>query len=134
MTSTGQSDRNKLKDYGPQQFPDRLGFELWRFERALAKGLIPRADVDGRRWSAAIVEDALARVEEIRSSTGSLPDMGATRAAAILEKRFTTTVDPNAERDDRTEPLRADHIRRRLQGQCPLRWRGFGTLRRPGST
>ncbi|MFB8407557.1 hypothetical protein [Streptomyces sp. NPDC055912] len=75
-------------DYGPQQFPDRLGFSLWRFERALAKGLIPPADVGGRRWSVAVVEEVEGRAEEIRTATGSLPDMGAVRAAALLEERF----------------------------------------------
>ncbi|MFE4265392.1 hypothetical protein [Streptomyces sp. NPDC056883] len=79
-------------DYCPQQFPDRLGFWLWRFERAVAKGLIPPADVGGRRWSAAVVEEVAGRAEEIRTETGGLPDMGAVRAAALLEERFEVPV------------------------------------------
>lgn len=91
----GRSKTAERSDYGPQQFPDRLGFELWRFERALAKGLIPPADVGGRRWSAAVVEEVAGRAEEIRAVTGSLPNMGAVRAAALLEERFGMQVAPD---------------------------------------
>ncbi|MGW8768357.1 hypothetical protein ACWGN5_38430 [Streptomyces sp. NPDC055815] len=80
-------------DYGPQQFPDHLGFELWRFERALERGLIPPPDVAGRRWSAALVDAAAARAEEIRTATGTLPDMGATRAAELLADRLGVPAD-----------------------------------------
>ncbi|WP_435060330.1 hypothetical protein [Streptomyces sp. bgisy060] len=78
----------KRSDYGPHQFPDRLGFSLWEFDRALKQGLIPPADINGQRWSAAVVESVAARADEIRAATGNLPDMGATRAAALLEQRF----------------------------------------------
>ncbi|MEU9797190.1 hypothetical protein AB0E27_42790 [Streptomyces sparsogenes] len=81
-------------DYGPQQFPDRLGFALWQFERALAKGLIPPADIGGRRWSAAVVEETAARAKEILAAIGGLPDMGAVRASELLEERFGTPVAP----------------------------------------
>ncbi|KAK1176684.1 hypothetical protein B7755_052060, partial [Streptomyces sp. NBS 14/10] len=87
-----QKPSMKPKDYGPIQFPDRLGFELWRFERALKKGLIPPADVGGCRWSAAVVDAVAERVEEIRTATGSLPDMGAGRAADVLSERFGVPV------------------------------------------
>ncbi|MFG2299185.1 acyl carrier protein [Streptomyces sp. NPDC048603] len=91
---SGKAGSGERVDYGPQQFPDRLGFELWRFERALAKGLIPPADIGGRRWSAAVVEEVAGRAEEIRGATGSLPDMGGVRAAALLEERFGMPVAP----------------------------------------
>ena len=87
VASEAQAGERRV-DYGPQQFPDRIGFSLWRFERALSKGLIPPADIGGRRWSAAVVEQVAARAEEIRAATGSLPDMGAVRASALLEERF----------------------------------------------
>ncbi|MGO4636364.1 hypothetical protein AB4225_36510 [Streptomyces sp. 2RAF24] len=84
---------NPPATYGPQQFPDALGAELWRFERALALGLIPPADVNGCRWSAAVVQAALDAKTEIWAATGSLPDMGATRAAELLAERFGIPVD-----------------------------------------
>ncbi|MEV7282895.1 hypothetical protein [Streptomyces sp. NPDC093111] len=79
--------------FGPVQFPAALGVELWRFERALALGLIPPADIAGTRWSAAVVQAALDRKEELLAMTGTLPDMGATRAAELLTERFGTPVD-----------------------------------------
>lgn len=79
-------------DYGPQQAPARLGLDLWQWERALRDRLIPAADVRGGRWSAAVVDAALIRVEEIRRATGGLPDCGASRAADVLTERFGVDV------------------------------------------
>ncbi|WP_435975593.1 hypothetical protein [Streptomyces sp. Qhu_M48] len=107
-TTTTATSGKPPADYGPQQFPDRIGFELWRFERALAKGLIPAADVGGRRWSATVVEDVAARADDIRTATGTLPDMGATRAAELLQERFGVPVDPDTLR----ELHRTGHITR----------------------
>ncbi|WP_331724057.1 hypothetical protein [Streptomyces erythrochromogenes] len=94
MTESKEARSKALETYGPHQFPERIGFELWRFERALAKGLIPPEDVGGRRWSAAVVEEAEGRAAEIRAATDGLPDMGACRAAAVLEERFEVKVAP----------------------------------------
>ncbi|MGA4844669.1 hypothetical protein [Streptomyces sp. G45] len=88
LTQDQKPAKKAPKDYGPIQFPDRIGFALWRFERALKKGLIPPADVGGCRWSAAVVDEVAARAEEIRAATGTLPDMGAGRAADVLSERF----------------------------------------------
>jgi hypothetical protein len=79
-------------DYGPQQFPDRLGLRLWEFRRALDDGLIPPSDVAGGRWSAAVVTAAHERVEEIRAAVGTLPDIGAWRAAELLGERLGVEV------------------------------------------
>lgn len=82
------------KDFGPRQFPDALGLKVWEFERALADGLIPAAGENGR-WPAAVVEDARARLEEIRERVGDLPDCGATRAAAAMAERLGVPVLPD---------------------------------------
>ena len=83
------------KDYGPVQFPDRLGLPLWAFERALHDGLIPAADPVTGRWPASVVDAAVARLDQIRAAVGTLPDMGAGRAADVLSARFGTDVDPD---------------------------------------
>ncbi|MER7625788.1 hypothetical protein [Streptomyces sp. NPDC126503] len=93
--STPKTTTPSRADYGPRQFPDRLGLAPWEFERALTLGVIPPADVGGR-WSAAVVEDAAARIGEIRVAVGTWPDMGATRAAERLTERFGLPVAPDA--------------------------------------
>ncbi|GGR41413.1 hypothetical protein GCM10010282_37750 [Streptomyces roseolus] len=94
-------------DYVPQRLPAHLGFEQWRFDRALDLGLIPPADTDdGRRWTATTVDAVAARAADIRAATGTLPDMGATRAADLLAERFSTAVDADTIR----ELARAGHI------------------------
>ncbi|MFE0733941.1 hypothetical protein [Streptomyces sp. NPDC058855] len=92
-------------DYGPQQFPGRLGLAPWEFDRALTLGVIPPADLGGR-WSAAVVKDAAARIGEIRAAVGTCPDMDATRAAERLSERFGVPVAPDAV----AELHRAGHI------------------------
>ncbi|BCL32178.1 hypothetical protein ACFFS2_36060 [Streptomyces aurantiacus] len=72
-----------LPDYGPRQFGDRIAFSEWQFERALRLGLIPAADRAGR-WSAAVFDDVLARLDAIRAVVGSVPDVGATCAEEYL--------------------------------------------------
>jgi hypothetical protein len=83
------------KDYGPRQFPDRLGLPLWAFKRALAGGLIPPADPVTGRWPAAVADEALAQLDQIRQAVGDQPDVGAGRAAAVLSARFGTDVSPD---------------------------------------
>lgn len=67
--------RRQLRDYGPIQLADRLGLARWQVDRALGDDLIPRPDVHGGRWSARVVEDACARVDDIRAAVGSVPDV-----------------------------------------------------------
>ncbi|MGW4548587.1 hypothetical protein ACWEN4_19755 [Streptomyces violaceorubidus] len=88
MTTTGTA----LKSYGPMQFPDRAGLHLWQFERARRLGLIPGPDVNGKRWSRAVFDDAIARIDTIKQATGTLPDVGAARAERHLADRFSITV------------------------------------------
>ncbi|MFH8410435.1 hypothetical protein ACH4FX_37515 [Streptomyces sp. NPDC018019] len=83
-----------LTSYGPRQFGGRIGFPQWQFERALRLELIPAADLDGR-WSAAVVNDVVARLDAVRAAVGTVPDVGAGRAERYLAERFTgLTVHP----------------------------------------
>lgn len=95
-----------LRDYGPRQFPTTLGLTSWEFARALDEGIIPPPRPDGR-WPATVVDDARARLPEIRAKVGDLPDLGAVRAAEALAERLTVDVDP----DTITELARRGHIR-----------------------
>ncbi|MEJ8654618.1 hypothetical protein WKI65_42960 [Streptomyces sp. MS1.AVA.3] len=83
-----------LKSYGPRQFPDRAGLEVWQFERAQRLGLIPKPDMKDWRWSAAAFNDAVGRVDTIKRATGTLPDVGAARAEQYLAERFAMIVRP----------------------------------------
>ncbi|MEU4273282.1 hypothetical protein [Streptomyces sp. NPDC026092] len=74
----------------------------------MTKGLIPTADVDGQRWSPTVVLAAMARAEEIHDAIGTLPDIGATRAAQLLAERFGVPVAAEA----MTELDRIGHIER----------------------
>jgi hypothetical protein len=85
--------RRRLRDYGPLQLSDRLGLARWQLQRALDDGLIPPPDVGGARWSAAVAQAALARVDELRATVGALPDLGAWRAAEVLGDRFGLPLD-----------------------------------------
>ncbi|WP_229841402.1 hypothetical protein [Streptomyces brasiliensis] len=80
--------------YGPLQFPHRAGLTLWQFTRAQRLGLIPGPDVTGDRWSAAVFDDAVARINAIRQAVGTMPDVGATRAEERLAERFDIPVHP----------------------------------------
>jgi hypothetical protein len=83
-----------LDSYGPMQFPNRAGLIVWQFKRAQRLGLIPPPDVVGDRWSAAVFDDALARIGTILQAVGTMPDVGATLAEHHLAERFNMTVHP----------------------------------------
>ncbi|MFI6341015.1 hypothetical protein [Streptomyces sp. NPDC050535] len=95
--------------YGPLQFPDRAGLALWQFDRAQRLGLIPVPDVAGDRWSAAVFDTAVARIDAIRQAVGVMPDVGAARAEEHLAERFTMTVHPGTA----AELARRGHLPRR---------------------
>ncbi|MFJ9752530.1 hypothetical protein [Streptomyces chartreusis] len=84
----------KLKTYGPLQFPDRADMTLWQFDRALRLGLIPGPDAAGGRWSTAVLDDTLTRIDAIKQAVGTMPDVGAVRAEEHLAGRFHMTVHP----------------------------------------
>jgi hypothetical protein len=84
--------RRGRADYGPVQLAALLGMQQWQLDRALDGGLIPLPDQPHGRWSAPIVDAAAAQAEEIRAATGSIPDLGAVRAAELLSGRLGLVV------------------------------------------
>jgi len=80
------------RDYGPVQLAAHLGLARWQLDRALADGLIGGPDRPRGRWSAQLVGTALAGIETILAATGSVPDLGAVRAAQILSARLGLVV------------------------------------------
>jgi hypothetical protein len=79
-------------DYGPVQLAAYLGLERWQLSRARQAGLIPEPDRARGRWSAATAAAALARAGQIRAAAGSVPDLGAVRAAGVLSGRLGVAV------------------------------------------
>ena len=78
--------------YGPVQLAAHLGLERWQLSRAVQAGLAPGPDRAGGRWSAAAAAAALARAGQIRAAAGSVPDLGAVRAAGVLSFRLGVPV------------------------------------------
>ncbi|MFC1435311.1 hypothetical protein ACEZDB_32195 [Streptacidiphilus sp. N1-3] len=89
MTTTFKT----LANYGPRQFGERIGFPEWQFERALRLELIPAADTSGR-WTAAVFNEVVSRLDSIRTAVGNVSDVGATRAEEHLAQQFGITVNP----------------------------------------
>jgi hypothetical protein len=87
--------RAARRDYGPVQFADHLGLDRWQLDRVLAAGLIGGPDRPRGRWSSEAAEAAVAGIEEIRAAAGTVPDLGAVRAAGVLSGRlgFMMTAD-----------------------------------------
>src|SRR6185437_10977785 len=82
--------RQARADYGPVQLAVFLGLEQWQFARARQAGLIGGPDRARGRWAAAAA--ALARAAQIRAAAGSVPDLGAVRAAGVLSGRLGVAV------------------------------------------
>ena len=78
--------------YGPVQLAAYLGLERWQLSRARQAGLVGGPDLARGRWSAAAADAALARAGQIRQAAGSVPDLGAVRAAAVLSERLGVPV------------------------------------------
>ncbi|MEU7591277.1 hypothetical protein AB0A95_33895 [Micromonospora sp. NPDC049230] len=81
-------------DYGPVQILEALTMTVWQFERARRAELIPGPDAPGDRWSARAVAEVLARLDTVMAEVGSIPDIGAHRAADILAEKFALEVEP----------------------------------------
>ena len=80
--------RSAPRRFGPVQLATYLGLEQWQLDRAVGDGLIPGPDRSRGRWSAPIADAALARIGVIRAAAGSIPDLGAVRAAGVLSARL----------------------------------------------
>ena len=78
--------------YGPVQLAVSLRLERWQFDRVRQAGLIPGPDRARGRWSAAAAAEAEARAGQIRAAAGSVPDLGAVRAAGVLSFRLGVPV------------------------------------------
>ncbi len=89
---TGPPAVQRHTDYGPVQLADLLGLHPWQLSRTLADGLIPGPDRARGRWSARLAQAALAQADAIRAAAGSVPDLGAVRAAEVLSARLGTEV------------------------------------------
>jgi hypothetical protein len=85
-----------LRQYGPVQLAEFLGLERWQLDRALTDSLIPSPDTRSGKWSSAVAQEAAARLKDIRAAVGSIPDLGAMRAAEILTGRLGTPVTSDA--------------------------------------
>jgi hypothetical protein len=81
-------------DYGPHRLADRVGLYRRQVERARDLGLLPAPDVDGTRWSAALVDDIAARTEQIRAALDAEQAWGATRCAHRLAEATGLAVEP----------------------------------------
>lgn len=81
--------------FGPVQLARHLGWWDFQVTRAVRRGLIPAPDLGGR-WSTGLVEEFAGRAGQLRVEVGSLPDMGATRAARELAERFGCEVTADA--------------------------------------
>ena len=81
--------------FGPVQFATYLGLEQWQLDRAVSDGLIPGPDRSRGRWSAPIADAPLARIGGIRAAAGTVPDLGAVRAAGVLSRRLGVEVTAN---------------------------------------
>jgi hypothetical protein len=92
--------------YGPVQLAAHLGLERWQLSRAMQAGLVDGPDRAAGCWSAAAAAAALARVGQTRAAAGSVPDLGAVRAAGVLSFRLGV-------------PMTADGVAE-LARRCPL--------------
>lgn len=77
--------------FSRQQLADHLRLALFQVDRAIDAGLIPPAGAAGG-WSGPAAGALASRVEEIRTTVGSVPDLGAVRAAELLSERFDRDV------------------------------------------
>lgn len=75
---------------GPVQAARRLGLTGWQFEAALRRGLLGESTRYG--WPVAEIEDAAARIEEIRAQLPEGPPVGAVRSAERITERLNEAV------------------------------------------
>lgn len=85
-----------LTRYGPQQLRDALGLTEWQHQRATATGAVPGPDLPNGKWSGDLTRKLYHRRVAIRRHAGSIPDLGAERAAEILAQRLGVEVWPHA--------------------------------------
>lgn len=96
--------RRERTDYGPGQAAARVGLSLGEWRRAVRAGMVRRPDVDGARWSAALVERARGQRARLRTEIQVLaaPEYRWGQAPAHLLTR-AQLAEPT---EDQPEPLR----------------------------
>lgn len=79
--------------YGMHQFAGHLGLARWQMRVGLESGLLPGPDLDGERWSAALVEQSEGLGERVVAKFGDDPPVGSAKAAARLAERVGLDVE-----------------------------------------
>ncbi len=69
------------------------GLAEWQWKAGTDAGLIPRADVDRRRWSIPVADAIAARRDEIVATVGTEAPIGGHKAAARLAERTSIAVE-----------------------------------------
>jgi hypothetical protein len=82
-TTSIQVELTRL-DYGPYQMAAALGVSRWVIDRAFELDLVPAADIDGARWSAAAVRALAERIGDIVDTVERERALGANRCAEQL--------------------------------------------------
>ncbi|HEY8478578.1 MAG TPA: hypothetical protein VIL71_02000 [Spirillospora sp.] len=79
--------------YGMNQFAGHLGLARWQMRVGLESGVLPGPDLEGERWSAALVERAEGLGERVVAEFGDDPPVGSAKAAARLAERVGLDVE-----------------------------------------
>ncbi|TYB40059.1 hypothetical protein [Actinomadura chibensis] len=81
--------------YGAHQFAGHLGITRWQLRVGLEHGILPRPDLDGERWSAALADECRGRGrgEQVIAAFGEIPPIGSTKAAIWLAERVGLDVE-----------------------------------------
>jgi hypothetical protein len=102
ITGTGADGDSRSQGGQAQAAADRLrpgpslrhtGLAEWQWNAGRAAGLIGSPDVDGRRWSAVIANDVIARRDKIIAVVGAEAPIGGHKAAARLAERSGLAVE-----------------------------------------
>ncbi|GAA4297614.1 hypothetical protein GCM10023178_00900 [Actinomadura luteofluorescens] len=80
-------------DHSAHQLATLLGLARWQLRLGVEHGLLPKPDLEGDRWSAALAEEARSRCEEIVARFGDEPPIGSAKAAARLASRVGLDVE-----------------------------------------
>lgn len=79
--------------YGAHQFAGHLGITRWQLRIGPEHGILPRPDLDGERWSAALADDCRGRGEQVIAAIGEIPPIGSAKAATWLAERVGLDVE-----------------------------------------
>jgi len=91
---------SRRSGYGPIQLATAVGLPQWQIRRALDAGLIPPPDPVTGRWPEDVIPAGLEEFrDQIRAAAGSVPDVGAARAAQLLSARLGAVVTPDGVRE-----------------------------------